>query len=154
MQPDSSDPCKNHRKIYTRNEFSANLSFSVAVTVFARRHSCFAAENGGEVLTGGEAEVVGNVRNVLVCAGQSPVCFLNAAMYHIFVQGVAGFRFKPRAETGGTQAHIGRHGVQSQFTLEDFPFQPFQGAPHMPGDHRLLLRGLLVPVVIAEDRDQ
>ena len=73
----------------------------MALAIFARGHSGFAAENGGEVLTGGEAQRVGDVRDILVGAGQTPVSFLDAAVDEIFVERVTGLRLEPRAKPGG-----------------------------------------------------
>ena len=50
-------------------EFRLKLALAMAVAIFARGHSRFAAENGGEVLTGGETQVVGDVRDIFVRAG-------------------------------------------------------------------------------------
>ena len=120
----------------------------MALAIFARGHSGFTAENGCEVLTGGEAQRVGDVCDILLGAGQAPVRFLDATVDEIFVQGVTGLRLEPRTQTGGTQPDIGGDGIQSHFVVENPPFQPFEGAPHPPGDHRFLFCGLLVLIVI------
>ncbi len=109
------------------------------------------AEDGGEVLAGAKAQLVGDPHDVIGALGQELAGFLDAAVEQVIVQRVPGLRLETRAQPSRAQPEAAGDAIQVDLALVDPVLEPCERASDAPGDERVWLENLAVSVMVAED---
>ncbi len=109
----------------------------MALAIFARGHADAAAEDGGEILAAGEAEIEGDMSDVVAGFGETPASFGDALVKNVFVGRKAHLCLEAFPEAGFAEADfLGQFGYPGALHVL-IAVQDLQGTANAPGDERL-----------------